>query len=97
MENDHLFHFYRAATKLSSFRGNWNLYACKAFNHKIHRLNNAFNIHDLNEKTPVERVWALESDLGCALLHLLVLKPWTKELIFLDLSFLISKMRIIKT
>lgn len=95
-QNGHLFSFYRTANQLSSFRGNWNLYACKAFNHKILRLNNVFkNIHDINEKTPLERVWPLESGLGCVLLHLTVLKPWAKELILLDLSYFISKMRII--
>ena len=73
------------------------MHAKKAFNDKILRLNNVFkNIHDLNDKTVLERVWTSESEPGCELLHLMVLKPWTSKLIFLDLSFFICKMRMIK-
>lgn len=83
--------------KLISFRGKWNLYACKASDYKILWLYNKFkSIHDLNEKTPLERVWTLELELGRTLLDLTALKPWTSELIFSELSFHISKMRMIK-
>lgn len=85
-------HFYRKAI----FQRKLEPMCMQTFNHKILRLNNVFkNSHDLNEKTPLERVWPLESELGCTLLPLMVLKPWERALIFLDLSFFISKMRMI--